>query len=301
MAKLGSEYRFLEDKGWSLCVRPDQWSRELWAEILRQMADQPPARHPQTKRFRHPAEGKGREFYLKVYHRSDFFGAVKDLFRRSKALRALAQGVVLAEDGFHAPLAAAAGEERRLRVLRRAFLLTVSVEGAPLPQFLRDHFASPLRGSPLRDKRKYLRRLAAEIRRLHRAGFVHGDLVPSNIFLRVEPGGVTFFYMDNDRTRRYPRWLLHGLWKRNLVQLNRFVLPGISLQDRMRFLRVYLGETSWLKRKRKLLRWLENKTRQRRLECEQINAQVSFRELMRWNGPFARNIESISMEHHVSH
>jgi len=143
----------------------------------------------------------------------------------------------------------------------------------------------------LRKKRKYLRELALEISRLHQCGFVHGDLVPSNILVRAEQGEITFFYVDHDRTRRYPAWFPHLLWRRNLVQLNRFVLPGISLQDRMRFLRFYLGKSSWGESDRRLIRWLEEKTRKRRRECDRIAPQVSFRELMRWNGPFARDIQ----------
>jgi hypothetical protein len=133
--------------------------------------------------------------------------------------------------------------------------------------------------------------LALEIHGLHRQGFVHGDLVASNIFAAFgADGGVTFFYMDNDRTRRYPAWLPHRLWTRNLVQLNRIVLPGVSLQDRMRFLKIYLGEKPWAGKERRLVRWLEKKTRKRRQECEHVEAEVSFRELMRWNGPFAKNL-----------
>ena len=287
---LNSEYRFFREGKWSLLVDAGRWNQELWAAILRQLADQAPADHPQTKQFHFPEGKKREEYYLKIYHRPRPLGAIKNLFRDSKAFRALKQGVALSEQGFHVPLAVAAGEQRDHRLLKKAFLLTLRVEGSPLPFFLRESLAVSLDVPALREKRAYLKTLALETRRLHQLGFVHGDLVPSNIVVRPEERTVTFFYMDNDRTRRYPVWLPHRLWKRNLVQLNRFALPGISLQDRMRFLRFYLGEKSWGKNDRRLIRWLEKKTRKRRQECDQIEAQVSFRELMRWNGPFARNI-----------
>jgi serine/threonine protein kinase len=164
--------------------------------------------------------------------------------------------------------------------------LTSAVEGAPLPLFLREQYSASLGIDAIRKKRSYLKQLASEIRRLHQCGFVHGDLIPSNILVRSSEDGMTFFYLDNDRTRRYPRWLPQPLWKRNLVQLNRFVLPGISLQDRMRFLRSYLGKKEWGERERRLVRWLEKRTRRRRRECDRVEAQVTFRELMRWNGPY---------------
>lgn len=286
-----AEYQFCRAEGWDLLVLSERWSQGLWAEISHHLRDQAPADHPQIEQFHYPPARDGEHFYLKIYHRSHSLGTFKDLFRDSKAFRALKQGKALLERGFHVPLPIAAGEERNFRFLKRAFLLTLGIEGSPLPLFLREHCSPPLSLDALGKKRAYLKELAMETRRLHQCGFVHGDLVPSNILAQPEEKGVTFFYIDNDRTRRYPVWLPHLLWRRNLVQLNRFVLPGISLQDRMRFLRVYLGTRSWGKRELRLIRWLEEKTRQRRQECDRIAAQVSFRELMRWNGPFTRNIE----------
>jgi hypothetical protein len=88
--------------------------------------------------------------------------------------------------------------------------------------------------------------------------------------------------MDNDRTRRYPKWLPQFLWKRNLVQLNRLPLSSISLQDRIRFFREYSATESSAELDRPLLQWLEKRTRQRRKECDSIDPTVSFRRLMSW-------------------
>jgi hypothetical protein len=90
--------------------------------------------------------------------------------------------------------------------------------------------------------------------------------------------------MDNDRTRRYPKWMAQLFWWRNLVQLNRLRLPGITLQDRMRFLSHYLELKEWGKEERRLLSWLEHTTRKRRKECDAVDASGSFRQLMRWDG-----------------
>jgi hypothetical protein len=88
--------------------------------------------------------------------------------------------------------------------------------------------------------------------------------------------------MDNDRTRVYGPILANALWKRNLVQLNRLPLPGITLQDRMRFLRAYLGIALQAQSSRSLARWLERKTRLRRWQCDAAQCAGSFRSLMRW-------------------
>lgn len=280
---LGSEYKFHRKGNWNLWAHSQRWDESLWDEILPQLAEGERTKHPQTRRLRRA----GADFYLKIYHRYDLLSAFKDFFRDSKALRALKQGESLRGEGFATPMPVAAGEERNFRFLGRAFLLTVAVEGSPLPLFLQECSLTPLGVNGLREKREALQQLALEIRRLHQSGFVHGDLIPSNILVCSDESRVTFSYMDNDRTRRYPPWLPQALWRRNLVQLNRFVLPGISLQDRMRFLRFYLGRGEWGKRGRRLGRWLEETTRRRRRECDRVEApRASFRELMRWNGPY---------------
>src|SRR4030095_4265412 len=56
------------------------------------------------------------------------------------------------------------------------------------------------RPAPRRPKRVLLRRLGAEVARLHRAGFVHGDLVPPNLRWRDHAP----VYLHNDRTRAAP-------------------------------------------------------------------------------------------------
>lgn len=285
------KYRFCRADRWSLWVLPEHWGPELWKEILGRIGDQSPADRPLIQRFSLPTGAGGSQFYLKIYGRSGRLGGLKDLARDSKAFRALKQGEALSECGFHVPLTVAAGEERNIGVLKRAFLLTLGISGSLLPRFILEHYSPPLNPTRLRRKREHLRRLAREIRGLHQKGFVHGDLVPYNIFVQAQDSDVIFFYLDNDRTRRYPPWFRHGLWRRNLVQLNRFVLPGISLQDRMRFLRHYLGDRPWGIEERRLIRWLETKTRKRWTEWMPQRTQVSFRKLMQWDGPFTKNTQ----------
>lgn len=285
--QVSPKYRVFQNGRWTLLCVSERWSPGLWARILEILKDQAPASHPRTTRFNYPEGKSGQEFYLKVHFNSGSLDRVKDLFRVSKAFRALKQGEALSQNGFRVPSVVAAGERRAYRYLERAFVLSLGVKGSTLPMFLRDNFPAPLDVASLKRKREYLTRLATEIRRFHGLGFVHGDLTPYNIFVESAGCSVTFAFMDNDRTRRYPGWVPQGLWKRNLVQLNRFILPGITLQDRMRFLRAYLGELR-NKRERRLIRWLERNTRKRWLERNELASQVSFRELLRWNGPFSK-------------
>ncbi|HUK39754.1 MAG TPA: lipopolysaccharide kinase InaA family protein [Candidatus Acidoferrales bacterium] len=277
-----TKYKNYWDSGWSLWVWPEKWNDNLWSVICQQIESQLPSKHPQTNEIQLP--GSTEVLFLKSFHRVSPAATLKDLFRLSKALRGLKMGALLDDLGFNVAAAIAAGERRRWGVLERSFLLTSAVAGSPMPVFLRERYGVKKADIPLRKKWHALRRLALEIRRLHELGFVHGDLVPSNILVgNVQDGEYPFFFLDHDRTRRYPKWFPQSLWKRNLVQLNRFPLAGISLQDRMRFFHSYLGREDCGKGDRRLVEWLEEKTRKRRRECDAVDVSGSFRKLMHWD------------------
>lgn len=282
--RLGSKYFRCREGAWSLWIRREEWQADLWQVVLALIEKQPPAKHPQTLQLDAPLGAGGDVLFLKIFHGSSGVRLFKDIFRASKALRSMRQGAALARLNFNVPLAIAVGEQREYRLLRKAFVLTVGLKGEPLPVFLRQHSLGVESMSWL-EKRNGLKQLALEVRRLHELGFVHGDLVPTNIFVaRTAKKGNRLFFMDNDRTRRYPKWFPQVFWRRNLVQLNRIPLAGITLQDRVRFLSYYLGLTEWGSKERRLLSWLERKTRQRRRECDFVDANGSFRQLMQWQG-----------------
>jgi len=278
------KYSYRESGQWKLRVLEETWSSALWRRVLGVIRSQLPSKHPQTVALRFPEAKGGPCFFLKVYYPECGIAAWKNLVRESKAFRFLRQGLELSKAGFQVPWVVAAGEERYHRLLKCAFVLTLEIHGEVLPIFLQRSVVERSGRINLAEKRKAVDRLARQIRRFHELGFVHGDLVPSNIMVvRVGETGQAFYLMDHDRTRRYPTWLPQTVWKRNLVQLNRFPLAGISLQDRMRFFRTYSGRRDWSRSHKALLRWLERKTRKRRKECDAADLDVSFRRLMRWD------------------
>lgn len=276
------DFIFRREGDWRVWCRADRWNHRLWERIRERAEADPSARHSRVEVLREAGE----ECYLKTFFPRGWASSFKDLWRASPARRAMRQSIALGREGFCVPPPLAAGEKRRYRYLERAFLLTRAVGGEPLARALGERAKPRPRGRELREKREALRDLAREVRRMHDLGFVHGDLVPTNILVRRENGRVRFCYLDHDRTRRYPGWWPRALWRRNLVQLNRFALPGISLQDRLRFARAYLGGGRFGRSERRLLAWLERETRARRWECDRVKAPVSFRELMRWDGPY---------------
>jgi len=279
-----ADYRFVRYGTWRIWVHEQLWDASVWSTVYGTIQQQTWQGRPQTTRLklRHGSE----EAFLKTYSPIGSWTDLKDVFRVSKAIRHWRQSLALARHGFLTPLVIGAGEQRSFRRVGKAFILTKSVPAINLSVYLRALGCDDKACFSTLEKRNYIRKLGDQIGKIHELGFVHGDMILPNILIRVHEGDVFYYYIDHDRTRRYPRWLPQTLWKRNLVQLNRLVLPGITLTDRMRFFRAYAAArtTSRGSHELRLLRWLESKTRKRRSERDGIAGVVSFRELMRWDG-----------------
>jgi hypothetical protein len=264
------EFQSVRQGNWRLLFLPGIWTDELWHEISNHLHGHGRSfrRHPETRKIDYCNGDITLELYLKIYYPSTIFECLKDCFRQSRAFRAFRATHVLERSGFHVPTGVAAGEIRTLCWVRRAFLLTLAVPAVPLPRYLQMQYARPGGALAVKRKREFLKQLALEIRRMHGLGFVHGDLIPSNIMVQADGEGAKFFALDHDRTRRYPAWLPNRLWRRNLVQLNRMELTNISRRDRVRFLKYYLGCRRLAPHQRRLTRWLNGETSRRRMRNE---------------------------------
>jgi hypothetical protein len=240
----------------------------------------PHSRHPQTLPFAWPPKTDTSQFFLKVFHRRRGWAQIKDLLRHPKARRFWRQGMALSASGFNVPLTVLFGERRRWGLSERSLVLTDRIDGTPAPAFLSALAYSVSDHAQVKSKRRALTQLGQLIRHFHDLGFVHGDLVATNIFVAQSADAPVFYFMDNDRTQHYPAWMTMSLRKRNLVQLNRMPLAHITLQDRMRFLRSYLKVERIGKAHRAFAVWLERRTRQRRSEVDGVDATGSFRKLM---------------------
>ncbi|HUO03614.1 MAG TPA: lipopolysaccharide kinase InaA family protein [Candidatus Binataceae bacterium] len=130
----------------------------------------------------------------------------------------------LRRDGFGAPEVLLIGQEQSGG---REIVVTRRVAGTAAPRHLREH-----RGD-IKAKRAILWALGSEIARLHRAGYLHGDLTPYNVFVAasIPP---SFSFIDHERTRR--TWLsrFERPRLRNFVQLGHFEFDGLTNTDRMR-------------------------------------------------------------------
>ena len=279
-----ADYQIIKDGRWRLAVRRTDWTDGLKDKVLQLVHAQTRSKHPQTVVFDWAVAEGVKSYYLKVFHGGLGSAALKDFFRESRAFRFWRQGLALTAAGFSVPSTLAAGELRRFRRLQRAFVVTAKIDGQSLPDYLA-HLRKTLEGrARMKEKRAGIVRLARLIRDFHRQGFVHGDLIATNLLIaNSSQGDLSVFFMDNDRTGRFSMRLFPSLWKRNLIQLNRMPLPEISLQDRMRFLHAYLEISRFSGGEAKFARWLEQRTRQRRKECDSVDDVASFRQLMRWD------------------
>ena len=173
--------------------------------------------------------GKALELYVKTYDPPRGLPALKARIRGDRASNVLRMTAALQRNGFRTPQVVLKGRHDRSG---RTMLTSVRADGVSLPEMIRH------KGGSMAHKRALIRTLGTEVARLHRCGFVHGDLTPYNIFVaQAEPP--RFILLDHDRTRSgFPARLRY--WQlRNLVQLGRFDLPGLSNTGRLRFFQAY--------------------------------------------------------------
>jgi Lipopolysaccharide kinase (Kdo/WaaP) family len=193
------------------------------------------SRHASTWHLR-IAAGVDLEIFIKLLDAPRGLEALKGLVRGGRVDHVARITQALNDAGFAAPTLLAYGREL---ASGREIMVTPQAEAEGPLRALKS-----LRAYPVDRKHAVLRALGAEIARLHRCGFVHGDLTPFNIlFVRAEPP--RFVLIDHERTRKAGPLAPRRRMLRNLVQLGRFDLPRITTTDRMR---VVAGYTAMLER-----------------------------------------------------
>lgn len=162
----------------------------------------------------------------------------KHLSRASRARRAFEASLMLRENGFDAPDVLGLFERRFGPFKLDNMLVTREVENAtPMFQLLLDMSGRSGAGA-LADKRSLIRAFAKTLGRMHARGIFHGDLRLGNVLVVEEDGRWRFYFIDNERTKKFHR-LPARLRLKNLVQVNMF-FHDISNTDRLRFFKLYL-------------------------------------------------------------
>jgi hypothetical protein len=172
--------------------------------------------------------GRAQELYIKTFHSPRGLAALKQMFRGNRVDNVLRITEALHRASFATALVLLKGAHD---ASGRTMLTSSRAEGVALPEFI-------ARTQGWARKRELLRQLGSEVARLHRTGLVHGDLTPYNVFV-VQGEPPCFVFLDHDRTR--PGFPTGRRYRqlRNLVQLGRFDLPGVSNADRLRVFNAY--------------------------------------------------------------
>jgi len=209
-----------------------------------------------------PINGHKKSMYLKHYCHRSFVDVIKHAVRASRAKRAFNACISLGENSFNTADIVGYYESRLGPFIVDNVLVTKEIENARAILEVFKKICNNKGRAKLSCKRDLIRSFGSTIGQLHRKGFFHGDLRLGNILAKDDDGSWRFFFLDNERTKRY-RKLSERHQIKNLVQINLF-REELSDSDRMRFFREYWSSFSKdLNKGKALARKVLRKTEQR--------------------------------------
>jgi hypothetical protein len=189
--------------------------------------------------------------YYKQYFPRTVRDRIRYFFGSSRSKRAFEAGLMLKENGFEAPFVIAIGRYGNGLFDRTDFVVTLEAENTkPIAKHIPDNIQN-LNTEDLRDYRTLIHEFGRTIGKMHARGIFHGDLRLGNILAGKFEGKWRFFFLDNERTRKFI-WLRPRLRLKNLVQVNMILTKALMDSDRWRFFRCYLDENPDIRRSRKI-------------------------------------------------
>jgi tRNA A-37 threonylcarbamoyl transferase component Bud32 len=165
---------------------------------------------------------------------------IKNLFRRSRAMKSWRAAHGLIVRGISTPLPLALVERRLGPLVVESFLVTMWLPDAPA---LNDYVRSRVSGFSPGKRKSFIRSLSRSLGKLHRQGIYHADLKSNNILVeeRGRGGGWTFSFIDLDRVR-FARQVTDYQRINNLAQINASVASVMTVRERLLFFRLYASE-----------------------------------------------------------
>lgn len=196
---------------------------------------------------------------------------VKRMLRGASAAHLVDISEKLCAGGILAPRVLLAGYERRTG---RELVAIEGLRGRTLAHNLRIRSAMELS-----TKRTFLQDLGRDVGRFHSLGYIHGDLTPYNVIV-TSLSPPQFGFIDHERTRRRRVFVVGRHRMRNLVQLGRFDLAGLSRTDRVRTLAAYadamhIDRRRALRRVNRMLQARLRRDRSRGLTSREGSARVA--------------------------
>ena len=269
--KLPDGFEKVKINNWAILIRKDFPKiniRNMLAENLPSSEVQdhfirvPSSRNARVFKCDISFDGTNHCFYLKYYLSRSRLEYVKHFFRPSRARRAFNATLTLHKNGFDAPAVVGLFERRPGPFCTDNLLLTEEVKNAgSMSQFLTDIYQNSGRDALVK-KRALIEAFAKTIGQMHARNIFHGDLRLGNVLVVGEQQKWRFFFIDNERTKKFYR-LPARLRLKNLVQINMF-RSGITNTDRLRFFKEYWAENRSIKtQKTALIKKVLRKTNHR--------------------------------------
>ncbi len=243
--RLAGDFDKVREAGWTVRVLKDFPRHAIGKLLALDDSSKGPFAEVQssdyTRVFRGSVSSDSGEhvLYLKQHLCRSAADFVKHIFRPSRAKRAFNASLMLGQNGIDAPVVAGLFERRFGPFCTDNCLLTEEVAGGrSMVEALNDLHRDADAGALAR-RRALIRAFAETVGRMHARGICHGDLRLGNVLVVYEGQDPRFFFIDNERTKKFHR-LPARLRLKNLVQVNLFI-HGVTNTDRLRFFRAYLA------------------------------------------------------------
>jgi tRNA A-37 threonylcarbamoyl transferase component Bud32 len=194
----------------------------------------------------HALEGHG-QVCVKGYRHVSLWYSLKNIFKKSRALKSWIAAHGLLVRGIDTPLPLAVLERTCGPLRRESFLITGLLPDA---RELNDYIRA---ADPGERKADFIASLAAMLRCVHDRGVYHADLKSNNILVQEAGPGWRFSLIDLDRT-----YFTDGLSflqrANNLAQINASVAACMTLRDRLKFFHFYAKGTVFYGQRREYYR-----------------------------------------------
>jgi tRNA A-37 threonylcarbamoyl transferase component Bud32 len=197
---------------------------------------------------------------------------IATIARDNPATRAWRNGMSLRLRELPTPKPLLLTHRRRWGMLVESFLITERVEdGVPVDRYLSEKCQRVPIGERRRAVCAFIEQVGRLLRQMHERGITHPDLKATNLLVSEskQGGPARFSFIDLDGVKTWQR-----VPEEEMIQnLARFAVgfrshPYVTRADRVRFLRVYLGEhrfrSIWKPLWRKLALWGERKIERNR-------------------------------------
>ncbi|MEM1111968.1 MAG: lipopolysaccharide kinase InaA family protein [Pseudomonadota bacterium] len=213
----------------------EQESQQLhrWAPDLAEARHVPGWREVDSSGTARVAFHPDHHLYFKAFMPRSPWERVKGWLRGTRAARARTHNEQLRKYGFETPRDIAWGRLTH----GREYQYSTAVPGDGVTHWLRRELTGR-EPADLLMKRRLLRELGRFVGRLHHAGFVHGDLRPSNVLAQYSGERFNFALIDNERTS-WHRQIPGKLLLKNLMQLNMLLSSDLTVTDRWRFFQAW--------------------------------------------------------------